>query len=135
MGEVIVRFRMHGPKGSHELEGIADTGATFTKIPKEVAELIGIERRYEVEVELADGKVVKRDAGLAEIEINNIRRPVLVTFSDADEKTTDRRNDTRDSRAKSKPNNEKARTSPRDRISWLSSPTQRFSYHSHLKRG
>ena len=86
MGDVLVRFRIHGPKGSYELEGIADTGATFTKVPKEVAELVGIERRYEVEVELADGRVVSRDAGLAEIEINNIKRPVLVTFSDENEK-------------------------------------------------
>ncbi|MEM4494333.1 MAG: hypothetical protein QXE96_00845 [Candidatus Caldarchaeum sp.] len=71
---MLVCFRIFGPKGSYELEGVADTGATYTKIPKEDTELAGIEGRYEVEVELADGRVVRRSAGLADIEINNIRR-------------------------------------------------------------
>ncbi|MCS7133616.1 MAG: hypothetical protein NZ921_02300 [Candidatus Caldarchaeum sp.] len=85
MGEVRTFFTIHGPKGRVTLEGLADTRATFTKAPVWVANQLGIELGFVVEVEMADGRTVERKAGLAEVEIDDVRRPVLVTFSEGDE--------------------------------------------------
>lgn len=81
MGEVKARLRVYGSNGKFvELEAIVDTGATFSKIPGSVAEMLGLEARYEAEVELADGRIVKRKLALAEVEIEGIRRPVLIAI-------------------------------------------------------
>ncbi|MEW6214065.1 MAG: aspartyl protease family protein [Nitrospirota bacterium] len=84
MGETFVRLRIYGPKGVRELDTLVDTGATYTKIPKEVAEDIGLQLEYETEVELADKRLVRRRLGLAQLEIEGVRRPVLVSVSEDD---------------------------------------------------
>ena len=63
-----------------------DTGTTFTKIPKSEAERVGLETKYDAEVELADGRLVARKLGLAEIQIANVRRPVLLAVGTDGEK-------------------------------------------------
>ena len=82
MGETIVTMTVHGPRGSRQVDGIADTAATFTKIPRETAEAIGLEAGFETEVELGDGRTVTRQLVLAEVEIEDVRRPVLVALAD-----------------------------------------------------
>ncbi len=42
---------------------------------------IGIEPKYDTTVELADKRLVQRKLGLAEIEFDGMRRPVLVALS------------------------------------------------------
>jgi aspartyl protease family protein len=86
MGETVTKFKVFGARGSVELEALVDTGATFTKIPESYAERVGIETRYDTEVELADGRVVPRKLGLAEIQIADVRRPVLLAVSANGEK-------------------------------------------------
>ena len=81
MGETEVRVRVIGSKGSAEFEAMVDTVATFTKIPKSSASEAGIELKYEVDVELADGRVVQRMLGLADVKLEGVRRPVLVAVS------------------------------------------------------
>lgn len=81
MGETEVRVRVIGSKGSAEFEAMVDTGATFTKIPKSSASEAGIEPKYEVDVKLVDGRVVQRMLGLADVELEGVRRPVLVAVS------------------------------------------------------
>ena len=82
MGETIVTMTVHGPAGSRQVDGIADTAATFTKIPSATAEALGLEAGFETEVELGDGRTVTRQLALAEVEIEDVRRPVLVALAD-----------------------------------------------------
>ena len=83
MGETQIRFKVYGPNGQvAELEAIMDTGATFSKIPESVAAGLGLEAKYETDVELADGRVIRRKLALLEIEIEELRRPVLVAIGE-----------------------------------------------------
>ena len=77
---------MFGTRGSVELDALVDTGVTLTKIPKSEAERVGLETKYDAEVELADGRLVARKLGLAEIQIANVRRPVLLAVGTDGEK-------------------------------------------------
>lgn len=80
MGETGARLKVFGEGGkAEELEAVVDTGATFTKIPRQVAERLGLRPGYEVEVELSDGRSVVRGLALAEVEILGVRMPVPVT--------------------------------------------------------
>jgi len=52
MGETRVKFRVYSGEQYTELEGLVDTGATFTKIPRSAASKIGLHAKYEAEVML-----------------------------------------------------------------------------------
>jgi len=81
VGETRVRFVVFGREERfEELEAVVDTGATFTKIPQEVALRLGLEPRCDAEVELGDGRRTTRRLALAEVEISGVRRPVLVAI-------------------------------------------------------
>jgi clan AA aspartic protease len=81
MGETRVQFEIYGPEGkSIKLEALVDTAATFTKVPESVAVKLGLKAQYEAEVELGDGRILKRRLALAEVEIEGVRRPVLVAI-------------------------------------------------------
>lgn len=49
MGDTYTRLKIYGPNGMREVEALADAGATYTKIPKEVAESVGLALEYETE--------------------------------------------------------------------------------------
>lgn len=81
MGETRAQLEIYGANGKGmELEAVVDTGATFTKLPESLAVKLGLKARYETEVELGDGRILKRWLALAEVEIEDIRRPVLVAI-------------------------------------------------------
>jgi clan AA aspartic protease len=86
LGETLAKFKVFGARGSVEIEALVDTGATFTKISRSHAEKVGIEPKYETEVELADGGLVSRKLGLSDIQIADVRRPVLVAVGSDGEK-------------------------------------------------
>lgn len=87
MGETRTRLKVYGLNGKvAELEALVDTGATFTKIPETVARGLELEAKYEKEVELADGRRVKRGLALAEVEIEEVKRPVLIAIGGEQEK-------------------------------------------------
>ena len=81
MGQTLV-LRIYGPLGSDEVEALADTGATFTKVPRSVAQRTGIQAGYEAAVQLGDGRTITRNLALAEVELEGVRRPVLVAISE-----------------------------------------------------
>jgi predicted aspartyl protease len=82
MGETQICFKVYRPNGQvAELEAIMDTGATFSKIPESVAAGLGLEAKCETDVELADGRVIRRKI-TPEIEIEEVRRPVLVAIEE-----------------------------------------------------
>ena len=83
MGETRIHFKVYGANGEAvDLEAVVDTGATFSKIPESVAARLGLEAEYETEVELGDGTVIGRKLTLAEVEIEEVRRPVLVAIGE-----------------------------------------------------
>jgi len=83
MGEARTQLRVYGPDGRVVgLEGVVDTGATFSKIPCSVANRLGLEAKYETEVELGDGRVIRRKLALADLEIQGVKRPVLVAVGE-----------------------------------------------------
>jgi len=81
MGETRAKVKLYGIRGSKEFEAIVDTGATFTKVQESIAKEIGMDLKYDTTIELADRRLVQRKLGLAEIEFNGIRRPVLIAVS------------------------------------------------------
>jgi predicted aspartyl protease len=85
MGEVRVKFRVYNGERSAELDGFVDTGATFTKIPRSIASEIGLQAKYKVEVMLGDRRTVTRGLALGEVEIEDVKRPVLVAIGGDDE--------------------------------------------------
>ena len=80
MGETRVTVRLHGEKGSEDVEMLVDTGALYTKVPPSLARRLGIVPNEVVKVKLADGSI--KEAGLADarVEFGSSRRaiPVLV---------------------------------------------------------
>ncbi len=86
MGQTLVRIRVYGPLDSGDVEALADTGATFTKLSRSVIEKIGVDTSYETEVELGDGRKVTRSLALADVEIDGVRRPVLVSVGEDGER-------------------------------------------------
>jgi predicted aspartyl protease len=56
MGETRVKFRVYSGERFAELEGLVDTGATFTKIPRSAASKLGLQAEYEAEVTLGGWK-------------------------------------------------------------------------------
>ena len=61
------------------VSALADTAATFTKVPRSVFDEAGLVARYEAEVEIGDGRTIRRELALADVEIAGVRRPVLVS--------------------------------------------------------
>ena len=83
MGETCIRFKIYGIDGkSTVLNAIVDTGATFTKIPLYVANELGLEAKYETKVELGDGHIITRKLAPAEVEIEDVRRLILVSIGE-----------------------------------------------------
>ena len=87
MGEALVKFKVYGPNGRFaELEALVDTGATFTKIPKSIASKLGFQAKYATDVELDDKRIIRREIALGEVEIEDVRRPVLIAIGGDDER-------------------------------------------------
>ena len=82
MGETYANLTIHGPLGTRAVSALADTAATFTKIPGSVVRELGIEARFDTPIELGDGRTITRQLALAEVEIDGVRRPVLVALSE-----------------------------------------------------
>jgi predicted aspartyl protease len=85
MGETRVKFRVYSGEQYTELEGLVDTGATFTKIPRSAASKIGLHTKYEAEVMLGDGRTMKRGLAPAEVEIEGVKSPILIAIGGDEE--------------------------------------------------
>ena len=86
MGETTALIKVYGELDFVQIEALVDTGATFTKLPNSIAKKLGLKARYETTVELSDGRLVKRDLALAEVEIEGVRRPMLIAISENEER-------------------------------------------------
>ena len=79
MGQTHVDMSIHGSSGSVVVTALADTADTFTKVPRWVFDEAGLVAAYEAEVEIGDGRTIRRELALADVEIAGVRRPVLVS--------------------------------------------------------
>ena len=72
MGYVRVKVKVRNPHvrtREAEVEVLADTGAIYSIIPSTILQSVGIERRSMRKMRLADGRVIERHLGIAEIEV------------------------------------------------------------------
>lgn len=85
MGETRATVRLHGDKGSEEVEMLVDIGALYTKISPSLARRLGIVPNEMIKVKLADGTI--REAGLADakVEYGYSKRAVPVLVGPGDD--------------------------------------------------
>lgn len=62
------------------VEVLVDTGATYTKVPRQVLARLGISPAYHRDAQVADGRIIQRDLAEARIRINNENLANLVVF-------------------------------------------------------
>ncbi|MEW6557164.1 MAG: clan AA aspartic protease [Elusimicrobiota bacterium] len=80
MGETRIEIEIKGKRKKETVNVLVDTGATLTVISEKILESLGIRKTEEVEVELADGKVVKRFLGEAKITLDSKSLTTRVIF-------------------------------------------------------
>jgi clan AA aspartic protease len=78
MGETHVVVKVYGPLGSADVEMLADTGSTLTKIDESTSKRLGIEPTDSAVVELADGTDRERGLAEAKVEIMGKKATVMI---------------------------------------------------------
>lgn len=63
MGITYVKGTVTGPTGTADVEFLVDSGATYSLLPHDVWQAVGIEPRRRMEFTLADGTHISRDIG------------------------------------------------------------------------
>jgi len=90
LGYVRVNVKVRNPQQrilEAEVELLADTGAIYSIIPSKMLESIKIERRGMRRMRLADGRIIQRHLGIAEIEVRGETAHSNVLFGE-DEDTS-----------------------------------------------
>lgn len=77
-----VRNPLH-PERSLELEGLVDTGAHFTQVPRNLLDQIGVSPCGTRQVQYADGTIVAKPFATAEVLIQERFTPTLVLCGEA----------------------------------------------------
>lgn len=72
---------------SRTLNGLVDTGASFTQVPAWILDEMGIVRRRTRKFSLADGSTRELPVGMVDLEIEGETEPVVVIFGPDPEKT------------------------------------------------
>lgn len=82
MGTFSVNFAVRSPLRNHAhiVRGLVDTGATYTTIPEEILEELGVPRLWITTGRMADGFTRQRSLGLAELEYRGVRQETYVAF-------------------------------------------------------
>ena len=83
MGIFSTRIRVSHParpSDSREIELVVDTGATLTKLPRDLLEGLGVTPTSKKQMVLADSSIITREAGYARIAIDGIADLVPVSF-------------------------------------------------------
>ncbi len=66
------------------VEALVDTGASYSMFPRSMLQRLGIEKRYVLAFEQADGRVVDRDVGQAMLVIYDSESSLRVIFGPED---------------------------------------------------
>jgi len=73
------------PKLEAELELLADTGAIYTIVSRKQLEALGIKPKGKRRFKIADGKVIEREVGAAEVEINGESTYSIIVFGEPED--------------------------------------------------
>ena len=84
MGHLKVPVQVGSRTGDHleTINALVDTGATFTSIPREVLERLGVVPEEEWPFELADGREAEYPVAWVQIRIGARRQPTIVVFGE-----------------------------------------------------
>jgi len=64
------------------LEGLVDTGSTYTRVPRDTLDTLAIQPQVKREFETADGRVISRDLAVVQARLDGEMLPTLVVFAD-----------------------------------------------------
>lgn len=64
------------------LVALADTGSTYTWIPRDVLERLSVQPEFRWEFETADGRVIERDVAETAARMDGQQRTTLVVFGE-----------------------------------------------------
>ena len=84
MGTFRVAIELGDPTGTRwvELEALVDTGATYTGVPANILEELGVARHVLASFVLADGREVQREIGHAWVRVGERSAITLVVFAE-----------------------------------------------------
>ena len=87
MGTVTVTIGVGALQGQQfeELEVTVDTGSTFTAVPREMLQRLGVAVERSLPSETADGRIVPVDIGYTTIRLEGLEFPTPVIFAEAGE--------------------------------------------------
>ena len=89
MGTFRITVEVGDPQGQRfePVEMLVDTGAAFTKAPREVLEGLGVPVESTYTAELADGSRIERTRGRTMLRLEGREYPTPVTFGEAGEQS------------------------------------------------
>ena len=85
MGYVRVKVKVRNiqkPKKEAELELLADTGAIYSIIQRKQLQNLNIKPRGKRRFKTADGRIIEREVGLAEVEIQGQSTHSIIVFGE-----------------------------------------------------
>jgi len=84
MGTFSVTIEVGNAQGQiwTEVEVLADTGATYTWIGRDVLDRLGVVPEFRFEFETADGRLVEREVAQTWVRVSGTGRITLVVFGD-----------------------------------------------------
>ena len=85
MGYVKVKVKVRNiyePKEEAELELLADTGAIYTIIQRKQLQTLNIKPRGKRRFKTTDGRIIEREVGLAEVEIQGQSTHSTIVFGE-----------------------------------------------------
>jgi predicted aspartyl protease len=84
MGAFSVQFEIGDQSGQRwqGLEGLVDTGSTYTWVPRDTLEGLAVEPRLTREFETADGRIISRELAVVQVRLDAQTLPTLVVFAD-----------------------------------------------------
>ena len=87
MGTVTVTIEVGDPQGRQfeELEVIVDTGSTYTAVPRDMLQRLGVPVERSLPSETADGRIVPVDVAHTTIRLEGLEFPTPVIFAEANE--------------------------------------------------
>ncbi len=65
-----------------QIDAIVDTGSTYTWVPRDILDSLGVRARFRREFETADQRVVTRDLAITMSRLNGQEMPTIVVFAD-----------------------------------------------------
>ncbi len=64
------------------LEALVDTGASFSWVPREFLERLGVQAQERWEFEIAGGQIIERDVAETIVRYDGVTRTTIVVFGD-----------------------------------------------------